>query len=56
MFDDVYEEVRNIPCMFCGEIVNFGNEGLVGVQVGKRAICSGCLPELKEVLGIESRY
>jgi len=53
MIDDEYDEERNIPCMFCGEVVNFGGEGLIGEMVGKRAICSGCLSELKEVLGID---
>ena len=42
------------PCIFCGEecIFDEDDEGCVGVIIGNQVICTGCLSELKEALGI----
>lgn len=47
-------EYMTKPCIFCGEecIFDEGDEGCVGVIIGNQVICTGCLSELKEALGI----
>jgi hypothetical protein len=36
-----------IPCLFCNDAVAIEDEGYEGVLIGYRAICTGCLTELK---------
>ena len=50
MIDDEFDDESTVPCFFCDVPVRTGGEGYAGIFVGKRAICTGCLSELKDAL------